>query len=213
MGDIVPEIYSMMNDEITKGIMGTGIKAGIIKLATSKGQMSDYEKAFFTAGARAAADTGTVVVTHTQEGTMGPEQADFLISQGVNPKKIQIGHMEGNCDLNYQKQVLDKGVFIAFDRIGLQVFGGCPMDPQRVETVLALIKAGYADQILLSHDFIQVWLGRPAPELPPQVMELIGNWNWSNVFTTFVPALKAGGASEADINKLLVENPRRLYGL
>ena len=93
---------------------------------------------------------------------MGPEQADFLISQGVNPKKIQIGHMEGNLDLDYQKKVLDKGVFIAFDRIGLQVFGGCPMDPQRVETVLALIKAGYADQILLSHDFIQVWLGRPA---------------------------------------------------
>jgi len=144
---------------------------------------------------------------------MGPEQADFLISQGVNPKKIQIGHMEGNLDLDYQKKVLDKGVFISFDRIGLQVFGGCPMDPQRVETVLALIKAGYGDQILLAHDFIQVWLGRPAPELPPEVMALIENWNWSNIFTTFVPALKAGGASDADINKLLVENPRRLYGL
>ena len=60
MGDISAEIYAMMKAEITDGIMGTGVKAGIIKLATSKGQMSDYEKAFFTAGARAAAETGTV---------------------------------------------------------------------------------------------------------------------------------------------------------
>jgi phosphotriesterase-related protein len=213
MGDIIPEIYNMMTAEITQGIMGTDIKAGIIKLATSKGKITDYEKAFFTAGARVAAETGTVVVTHTQEGTMGPEQADLLISQGVNPKKIQIGHMEGNLDLDYQKKVLDKGVYISFDRIGLQVFGGSPMDPQRVETVLALIKAGYGDQILLSHDFIQCWLGRPGPELPPEVMALIENWNWSNVFTKFVPSLKTGGATDADINKLLVENPQRLYGL
>lgn len=213
MTDISTEIYNMMMAEITQGIMGTNIKAGVIKLATSKDKITDYEKAFFTAAARAAAETNTVIITHTQEGTMGPEQADFLISQGVNPKKIQIGHMEGNLDLDYQKKVLDKGVFISFDRIGLQVFASCPMDMQRVETVLALIKAGYGDQILLGHDFIQVWLGRPSPDLPAEALTPIANWNWSNIFTTFVPALKAGGATDADINKLLVENPRRLYGL
>jgi len=213
MTDIITEVYNMMKAEITQGIMGTDIKAGVIKLASSKGVITDYEKAFFTAAARIAAETNTVIITHTQEGTMGPEQADFLISQGVNPKKIQIGHMEGNLDLDYQKKVLDKGVFISFDRIGLQVYAACPMDSQRVETVLALIKAGYTDQILLAHDFIQVWLGRATPDLPEEALAPIANWNWSNIFTTFVPALKAGGATDADINKLLVENPRKLYGL
>ena len=52
--DIVSEIEDMMHTEITKGIGGTDIKAGVIKLASSKDQITDYEKAFFTAGARVA---------------------------------------------------------------------------------------------------------------------------------------------------------------
>lgn len=120
--------------------------------------------------------------------------------------------MEGNLDLDYQKKVLDQGVFIAFDRIGLQIIGGCPTDAQRVETILELIKAGYGDQMLLGHDAIQVWLGRPMPPLPPEAAALFANWNWNNIFANIIPALKAGGASDEDINKLLVDNPRRLYG-
>jgi len=70
--DAVAEIYEMFMREITVGIGETGIKAGVIKVASSKGIITDYEKMFFRAAARAQKETGVPIITHTQEGTMGP---------------------------------------------------------------------------------------------------------------------------------------------
>jgi len=77
MGDAEKEIYEMMLREVTVGIGKTGIKAGVIKLASSKGVITDYEKMFFRAAAKVQKETGVVIITHTQEGTMGPEQAEL----------------------------------------------------------------------------------------------------------------------------------------
>jgi phosphotriesterase-related protein len=67
------EIYEMMVREITIGIGNTGVRAGVIKLGSSKNTITEYEQLFFRAGARAQRETGVPIITHTQEGTMGPE--------------------------------------------------------------------------------------------------------------------------------------------
>ena len=84
--------------EITDGIGDTGIKAGVVKLTSSKDEITDYEKMFFAAGAKAQRETGVPIITHTQEGTMAPEQAEFLLSEGADPDRVMIGHMDGNTD-------------------------------------------------------------------------------------------------------------------
>src|SRR5690625_6115466 len=104
----------MFMKEITDGIATTGIRPGIIKLATSKGEITSYERMFFEAAAKVHQETGIMLLTHTQEGTMGPEQARLLIELGVDPEKIVIGHMCGNTDINYQKKTLETGVKIGF---------------------------------------------------------------------------------------------------
>lgn len=68
------DIYDMFKAEISTGIAGTGIKPGIIKLSSSKGAITEYEQMFFRAAAKVQKETGTVILTHTQEGTMDPEQ-------------------------------------------------------------------------------------------------------------------------------------------
>ena len=77
--DIVPEIVEIFKTETNVGIEGTGIKAGVFKLASSKNQITPYEVAFFKAAAKVSSEAGIPIITHTQEGTMGPEQADLLI--------------------------------------------------------------------------------------------------------------------------------------
>ena len=211
MGDISPEIYEMLKKEVTEGIGSTGIKAGVFKLASSKDQITDYEKLFFKAAARVSKEEGTPIITHTQEGTMGPEQAELLISEGADPRRIMIGHIGGSTDISYFLRVLEKGTYIAFDRIGLQGLVGCPMDTTRVACIIGLVGAGYADRIMLSHDFILHWLGRPLL-VPEAALPLRGNWNWSHVFKNIVPMLKQGGVSDEQINMMLVENPRRFLG-
>ncbi|MGI6551002.1 MAG: phosphotriesterase family protein [Syntrophomonadales bacterium] len=209
--DIVPDIYEMMKMETTVGIEGTGIKAGVFKLASSKDVITDYEKAFFVAAAKVSSEEGIPIITHTQEGTMGPEQADLLIASGADPKRINIGHMGGNTDIQYHLNTLEKGVYISFDRFGLQKLAGCPMDSTREMVIAALCAAGYADRIMLSHDAIIVWKGRTLA-LPDAAKPLVADWHWGHILKDVVPDLKKLGVSDEQIDMMLVENPKRFFG-
>jgi len=204
------DIYEMFKTEITEGIAGTGIKPGVIKLASGKGKISEYEKAFFRAAARIHKETGIVILTHTQKGTMGPEQAKMLIEQGVDPNKIIIGHMCGNTDPAYHKEVMDQGVRIGFDRFGVQVVAGTPSDQERITTLLALLDEGYEDQILLAHDTVNIWLGRPVI-MKEEIAKKLENWHPAHIFDNILPALKEYGITEKQIDKMLGVNAEALF--
>ncbi|MBT2644167.1 phosphotriesterase [Bacillus sp. ISL-41] len=204
------EIYQMFKKELTEGISGSGIKPGVIKLASSKGEITEYEKMFFRAGARVQQETGAVILTHTQEGTMGPEQVRLLIENGADPGKIIIGHMCGNTDPEYHKQVMDQGVRIGLDRFGIQGMVGAPFDQERVQTLLALLNDGYEDQILLAHDTVNIWLGRP-PVMPEQATKIMENWQPGHIFNNILPQLRENGVSETQIDKMLGGNAVGLF--
>ena len=210
MGDAEKEIYEMMLREVTVGIGKTGIKAGVIKLASSKGVITDYEKMFFRAAAKVQKETGVVIITHTQEGTMGPEQAELLISEGADPNKIMIGHMCGNTDIQYPASVLEKGVSIGFDRFGLQGFLGAPQDIYRESLVVALIALGYGDSIMFSHDTVNVMLGRPVT-FPAQLAEIMKDAHIGRIFEVIIPELKRMGVKDSQLDKIMIENPKKLF--
>jgi len=209
LGDINAEIYEMFEKELTEGIGKTGIKAGVIKLASSRDEITPYEKAFFKAAAKISKKMGTPIITHTQEGKQGPEQAELLISEGADPKHIMIGHMGGNTDIDYHLRVLDKGVYIAFDRFGIQGIVGAPLDNRRVACVAGLLALGYANKILLSHDSIAYWLGRPLV-MPEAVAKLLANWHPTHIFEDIVPMLKNAGVTDKRIDTMFIDNPRSL---
>jgi len=210
LGDISQEIYELFMTEITIGIRDTGIKAGVIKVGSSKGVITDYEKMMFTAAAKVQKETGVPIITHTQEGTMGPEQAKFLISEGVDPAKIQIGHMSDSLDMNYQIETLEQGVYVSWDRMGLQGLVGCPMDEQRYAVIIDLVKKGFADKLMISHDYIIHWLGRPL-NLPEEALPLIANWHPTHLFNNIIPALKKGGVTDDQIKTIIKKNPEQLF--
>ncbi|GGE12553.1 phosphotriesterase [Marinithermofilum abyssi] len=212
VSDAEQEIYEMFIREITEGIGKTGIKAGVIKLASSKNEITDYEKMFFRAAAKVQRETGVPLITHTQEGTMGPEQAEFLVAEGADPSRILIGHMDGNTDVGYHIRVLQTGCSVGFDRMGIQGFVGMPMDSEKLVVLLGLINAGYEEQILLSHDTVNVWLGRP-PVWPEQLAKLLENWHITYVFDTIIPQLKEKGVTEEQIDQIMVKNPARMFGV
>jgi len=205
--DIVAELCETLVKEITQGIGNTGVKAGVIKVGTGHARISSYEEKVLKAAARAQKETGVPIITHTEAGTMGPEQADLLISEGADPKRVVIGHMCGNADLNYHVAVLEKGVNIAFDRLGIDTLFP---DRLRKACLMGLIGIGYVDRILLSQDCPAYRLGRPF-EFAEATKRLLANWTYVHVFKNIIPALKEAGVSEDKINTLMVENPRRLF--
>lgn len=205
--DIDEEIYQMMRAEVVEGIGDSGVRAGVIKVASGQ-HISPMEERFFLAAARVSRECDTPIITHTQLGQQGPQQAELLIHQGVKPCRIAIGHMCGNTELAYHEQVLKQGVFDAFDRCGLEgeIFH-TPTDKDRAALLAQLIARGWEDQLLISHDSVNVELGRWRPPHPAMQNAHIGN-----IGERVIPLLREQGITERQIHKLLVENPAKLLG-
>jgi hypothetical protein len=100
-----------------------------------------------------------------------------------------------------------KSADIAFDRIGLEIF--TPTDVI-VKNVAELCKQGYAKQIMLSHDTVNVWLGRQI-DAPEQVLKALANWRIDHISQNVLPALKAQGVTDEQIKTMMVDNPRNLF--
>lgn len=209
--DIFQEIYEMTLTEVTQGIEGTGIKAGVIKLASSYRQITPMEEIFFKAAARVQRETGVVIITHTQRGTMGLEQADLLITNGADPGKIAIGHMCGNTDPAYHEEVLKRGVYVNLDRFGLQgELFHTPTDDERMDLIKALVDKGYGGKLLLGHDSVNVNLGRPIV-MTELMRESLKDANIRTIGAKVLPGLKKRGMEDEQIDALLRANPRTLF--
>lgn len=209
--DIEDEIARMMITELTEGIEGTGIRAGVIKLASSYGVISPMEEIFFKAAARAQRETGCVIITHTQQGTMGPEQAALLIAHGADPGKIAIGHMCGNQDIEYHKRVLEQGVYVNLDRFGLQgELFHTPTDEGRVDLIEQLVAAGYEDKVLLGHDSVNVQLGRPNL-MNPIMQEALKDANIGTLGNKVIPEMRRRGFGDGLIETFFTANPAKLF--
>lgn len=205
--EAVDRLYERFMREITAGIGKSGVKAGAIKVATSYGRIFPYEEAILKAAARASHDSGAPVITHTQDGTMGPEQARLLTAEGADPRKVVIGHMCGNANLEYHSATLESDVNIAFDRWGLGIIYP---DILRRATLTGLLGIGFASRIVLSHDYIPEWVKKQA-DVPDFAKPLIAEWSYTHIFRNVIPQLKSAGVTDEQVNMMLVDNPRRIF--
>jgi phosphotriesterase-related protein len=203
-GDAVGEMTDLFVRELTEGVGETGIRAGVIKVATGVGRITPYEETVLRAAARAHKATGAPITTHTDQGTMGPEQLDVLASEGVPAHAVVVGHSCGASDVHYHLTMLDRGATLGFDRFGLEILHP---DRERLAVLIGLLGLGFERQLVLSHDTVWCWRGR-APKLPP---DLIPQWKPTYVFESIVPALREAGVAEAKIRTMLEANPRRYF--
>jgi phosphotriesterase-related protein len=206
-GDVSGAIAELFARELSEGIGSTGIRAGIIKVGTGHRTLTAYEKAVFAGAARAAVETGAPITTHTDQGRYGDDQQAFLTERGVPAHRIVIGHSCGTSDHAYHMRIAERGSYLGFDRFGLDMIHP---DAERVASLLRLVRTGRGRQIVVSHDTVWCWRGEPIPSPEAQVqMEKI--WNPTHFLTRIVPRLREGGATEADVQALLVDNPRRFF--
>lgn len=210
-GNAAEEIYQMMRREVLQGVGDTGIRTGVIKVATSAGQITEYEDLFLRAAGRVSAETGTRIITHTQGGTMGAEQARRLISYGAKPEHIMIGHLDNCTDMHELLNIFEQGVYGGFDRLGIQGFTGALPESRRLAEIVGLAGSGYGDKLILSHDSVVCMLGEPWVYSEQDAKDLV-HWNWTHVFEGVLPRLQEMGLSEKAAEAMVSENPQRLFG-
>lgn len=199
-------IASLFVREITEGIDDTGIKAAFLKCAVEHhGVVGDVPR-ILEAVAIAANETGVPVIVHTNaEARTGLLALETLMGHGVDPTRIVIAHAGDSNDMDYLRAIAGTGAWLGCDRFGIEHFN--PLE-DRIRTLTALLAEGYGGQIHLSHDaacFYDFMTGDPffADEKPDYLL----------ITNRVVPALLQTGVTQEQIDQMMVENPKRFFGL
>jgi phosphotriesterase-related protein len=188
--------------ELREGIADTGVKAAFIKLAVEEhGLVGDVPRIVAAVGA-AHAETGAPVMVHTNAAAQsGLVALEALTAAGVAPGKLVIAHVGDSNDLDYIHRLAASGAFLGWDRFNIEHFNP---DPDRIETVTTVLADGHVDQLHFSHDgatFHDFMVGDPFFE-----GEEADYLHLSNVI---LPQLRERGVPDADIDRIMVDNPRR----
>jgi len=214
------EIAELFIAELERGVGGTGIRPGVIKVATGR-TVGAHDRKVFAAAAISAQATGTTVITHTEHSQHGGEQQRLLAEGGAELGRCLIGHLD-TLSVDELLGLAQAGSMLSVDRIGWDVLGD---DAHRADLVAAMFAAGRADQLCISQDRVSTyWSPRPQFWVPPGKKDYVANIRvpalirdgtakgYAYLFTHFIPRLVDRGLGDGEIRKLLVDNPRRLLG-
>ncbi len=196
----VDQISENMVRDLTSGMDGTDIKAGVIKASSSKNMITESEEKVFTAAVLAHKETGAPISTHTEAGTMAMEQIDKFKSGGVSPESIVIGHLDRKLEWDYLHAVAQTGIFMSFDQLSKEKYYP---DALRIEMIKKLIEGGYGDQIMLSADLARL------SYLPSYGFGYGPGYTY--ILWRFVPWMIEEGISHEDIDKILIKNPAAAF--
>lgn len=203
--DVPEPLVDLFVRDLTEGIADTGVRAAFLKCAIEEQRLTPGVERVMRAVGEASARTGAPITVHTNPHTgSGLVAQEVLADAGADVTKVVIGHSGDTTDLDYLMRVADKGSLLGMDRFGLDVL--LPFE-QRVDTVAELVRRGYTDRVVLAHDascFID-WFDAEAK------VQAVPKWNFRHISEDVLPALRESGVTEADIDMMLVANPRRYF--
>ena len=111
-------IAEQMILDLTEGIDGTGVKAGIIgELGAHERWVSPVEERMLRAGARAHKMTGVTITTHGTKSPVALRQLDILAEEGVDPGRVVVGHSHSWPYPEFHREIVRRGAWLSFDTI------------------------------------------------------------------------------------------------
>jgi phosphotriesterase-related protein len=198
----IGQLTEIIINDIMNGI--NGIHAGFIKIAMSR-PITPFEEKVLIAAARAQKVTGAAIEVHFDGDLATTAQKhhvlDVFENEGVDLSRVCLNH-----EVPYLELVDDfislaqRGCYLAFDMLGLEVRVAFQHDRQLAETLNALIDAGYINQILMSQDvcFSVCYVKN-------------GGYGYAHILNDILPQLRTSGITDEQIYNIMVENPKRMF--
>jgi phosphotriesterase-related protein len=206
-GRAVDDFADEMIGQILHGAWGTDVRAGMIGEIGCQSPWTDTEKRVMQAALVAASETGASINVHPGRHPDQPQEvADFIKAAGHPTDRIVISHIDRTVfDEPRLLKLAESGVTVEFDLFGQEssYYGlsdiDMPNDATRLKLIRALIDHGHLDRVVISHDIC--YRTRLAS---------FGGHGYGHIFRNVVPMMKKRGYSAAEIDAILVSNPRRL---
>lgn len=196
-----------MVDQIQLGAWNTDIRAGIIGEIGCQAPWTDLEKRVMAGAVMAMQQTGAALNVHPGRDPDQPQEvADFVRGMGATMDRVIISHIDRTIfDEARLFRLADAGVVIEFDLFGQeQSYYGLsdidmPNDAVRLRMIRGLIARGHLERVVISHDICyRTRLTR------------FGGHGYGHIFANVVPLMRSRGFSEAEVDAILIGNPRRL---
>jgi phosphotriesterase-related protein len=192
------QLADRWTEEARRGIEGTLIRPGFVKVGVDAGPLSGIDRKLVEAGALCHLDTGLTLAIHTGNGAAALEILSVLKGAGVSPEAYVWVHSQNEKDHATRSWAAHQAAWVELDGVSPDSLDA------HVEGVVDLAGRGLLDRVLVSQDAGWYRVGETkGGEYRP----------YTFLFDAFVPALRARGLGEADIRTLLVENPARAFAI
>ena len=203
----VENFAAEMIDQVQVGAWNTDVQAGIIGEIGCQAPWTDLEKRVMAGAVLAMAETGAALNVHPGRDPDQPQEvADFVRAHGADPGRVIISHIDRTIfDEGRLLRLADSGVVIEFDLFGVEqsyyALGDIdmPNDAIRLRMIRALIARGHLERVVISHDICyRTRLSR------------FGGHGYAHIFANVIPLMRSRGFTAAEIDTIIVGNPRRL---
>ena len=204
LGMNVPDpMVDLFIGDIERGIAGTGVKAGMLKCAIDTPGLTRGVERVMRAVAKAHVQTGVPITVHTHpESQQGLIAAKLLDEEGVDPRRVVLGHSGDSTDIDHLSDLASRGFWLGMDRFGINL---ATTFESRADTVIAMCERGFAESMVLSHDascYID-WID-------PNLMPMLPDWHYLHLKNDVIPYLQEHGVTDAQLHAMLVVNPRNI---
>ena len=217
-GCSVDDLADVLVRDITVGIAGTQVRAGIIGEVGTSPVITEREERSLRASARAALRTGLSISVHLSHSVSPGADArdavepgfaalDILESEGMPPSRIVCGHLDEAQDVDYAARLVDRGCVVGYDTFGTEWYWDNwktwePHDSRRVADVAELCRRGLHESIVLSQDVAF-----------KRHLRRHGGLGYDHLLVDIVPMLEDAGVTADQLRTMLVDTPRRLLGV
>jgi predicted metal-dependent phosphotriesterase family hydrolase len=200
----VDDLADELVHEAQDGVAGSGVRPGIIgEIGTDKPWVSAAEERVHRAAARAARRTGLAITTHAVLSDVGLAQLRIFEEEGADLSRVVVGHADSYPSLDHYLEIVRRGANLEFDFLGMSF---TPMEQHGegrvVELLVELLSRGHGDRILLSQDVCH-----------NGQLVTYGGHGYTYLQETFLSRLRAAGVSAAEIDRLTIDNPRRILSV
>lgn len=203
----VEDLAIQVASEITVGVDGTAIKAGIIGEVGCTWPMTANERKSLHAAAIAQQETGAAILIHPGRHPEAPaEILDLLANFGANNSRVIMGHLDRTVfELDTLRKIADYGCYLEWDLFGNEgsyyplADIDMPSDAQRIDFIRSIADAGFIDKVVMGQDIAT-----------KHRLVTYGGHGYGHLLENIVPVMHRKGFSEAETRAITIENPAKI---
>lgn len=204
----IDELEDELHRWVAEGMYGTSVRAGILGELGTMSPIRPFEERQLRAAARVQREIDVAINVHPSIWAHEHLRIiDILEDAGADLTRVAISHCDQLVEPEWHARIAERGVTLCFDTFGAEFeyeSDGSrePTDAERIDCLVRLLDAGRASQLVLSHDICSRL----------QLHRYDGP-GYDHVPTTIVGELREAGASDDEIDQMLIANPGRLLAM